>query len=193
MTGRERTVLLAGATAIGAILVGGRLVPAGHRWYTAAAERVEMQRAAVGQLQARLGSARALSDSLAFLEGAVTSFSERMLLGATDEAAHLDLVRRITAAAADSVPAIDSIRFEPPSLSDSAPAPRYGDVALTETYARVWVTADLAGVARLLAGIEADPALWVERLAARAELPNAPGPESIATEIVVAAWRITSS
>jgi len=111
MTSRDRVVLIAGTGLIALMFAGGKVLPRAFDWHRTALDEVALRVRAVRGLQERLATASVLSDSLAYLEGAVSGLPDRLLRGGSTDDVRLDLIRRVSAASSDSAMMLDSLRI----------------------------------------------------------------------------------
>lgn len=179
MTPRDRRALIIGVATIGGLVLSARAVPAWWRWRTevraSAAEaiaqkrRVEVVVAGFSQsldsLEARMTRLKRLGP--AFLTGATPAEAASMLAGLVGEVARSSLVR------------LDAIEMR----VDTA---RGRDLPRVRVEAQA--TADIAGLAALLQGLEKGPTLLaVRQLSVRPQALDAPANqiESLAIRFTV--------
>lgn len=184
LTPRDRRALLVGVTVMGAIVVGGRALPAWRHWQAtartdAAAATLELARSRVDILGQR--SAR---DSLAARKKRLDALHSAWLDGDTPAAAGAALAGAISSAGQHAGVGIGALDIRVDSASASVFAP-----------VRVHATAvgDIQGIVNFLTGIEADRAyVSVRALSIDAADPAAAAnrPEVLRAELTVEApWR----
>ncbi len=191
MTPRDRVALVGGISLIVLILAGGRGLPRAAEWHRATLDEVALRARAVRGLQERLATASSLSDSLAYLEGAVSALPDRLLRGGSHDDAQLDLIRRVNAASLDSTMALDSLRMvDPASATDSLGGAAGVSGPVAAVMGRAWATSDLEGITAFVGRLEGDPALWVERFSIRLGEADPSDAETLSAELQVAGWRL---
>jgi hypothetical protein len=177
---RDRRVLLIGAIAVTAILVGGRGVPALLAFTGEERRHAEEATARAARSEWLAHNANALSHALERSRGELARHESAFVAGTTGNAASANLAQIVSDAVAESDARLGAIRAD----ADSTVA--RGDVAHVVAHASI--TGDLESIATVLRTLEqGPPVLVISELSIAATQPNVPHDqaEQLQAELVV--------
>lgn len=177
---RDRRTLLIGTAMVVSVLAIGRGAPAWRRWDAAARARAEYATAELDRAREVLSAEPEVSERRGAAEQSLIRTRAMFLEGRSPEEAQVVLSRTVSELAAETGVRIHSLHATRDTTTNSRAIPLH----LTIT-----ATADIVGIARFLAGIEADdPVLVVRGLSVTQNAPAAGDldPEVLQVEMSVA-------
>jgi type II secretory pathway component PulM len=184
MTPRDRRALLIGGIAIGAAVLGLRVLPSAARRLTAAHAVLRERTALLARTRDEMASFPRLRDSAAVLSQALVALAPQVLSGSTPAEAGADLSGRMNLAASRAPAKVE--RLDP--LPDST-----GDGRLGRVRVHAALETDVRGLIALIRAIDGgDEVLKLDELRVEAPEPGTVqrGPEILKVEITVSGWYI---
>jgi len=184
MTPRDRRALLWGGIAIGAAVLGLRVLPWAVRRVTEAHALLRERATLLARTREEMASLPRLRDSAAVLSQALVALAPQVLSGSTPAEAGADLSGWMNLAASRAPAKVE--RLDP--LPDSS-----GDGRLGRVRMHAALETDIRGLIALIRAIDGgDEVLKLDELHVEAPDPGAQqrGPEILKVEITVSGWYI---